>query len=157
MMDADIVTLGPPKRRPTEYAESRKREMKIFGKRLWDHMIRKGWNQAEFSRQTKLHDPKGKGIGRDMIGGYVRCLHLPDPPHLRILAATLGVEPEVLIPTLEGLDAPVAANTQALPPPPMEFRSLGNGNVMMHINLEMPLQTAVKLLSVLEEAGVGAP
>lgn len=152
----DTDTVGPPKRASTEYAESRRLERKMFAQRLYRLMIAKGWNQAELSRQTKVHDPRDgqPGIGRDMIGGYIRALHLPEPPYVKILAATFGVEPEALLPTVA--EAPGERAAEALAPPPaLEMRSTSPGMVMLHINLEVPFATAVEALAVVQRAGGG--
>lgn len=148
--------IGPPIRTTTEYRESRKREMKIFASRLYRLMIKKGWSQAELARQTKLHDPRpGKpGIGRDMIGGYVRALHLPEPPYVKILAATFGVEPEELLPTVsEVSELDARREARQAPPPPLEMTMTGTGRAMLHVNLELPLAVAVEVLALIQGAG----
>lgn len=123
----------------TSYRESREAELKIFARRLWRLMVGKGWNQSELSRQS--------GVGRDMISGYVRAKHLPDPPHAKKLAAALGVEIEDLFPVSAGPGSATVEQRKELPE--VEMRTIGDGLVMLHVNQKMSAETALQILALL--------
>ena len=136
---------GSGKHPSTEYREARKAEMAVFASRLWRLMVKKGWNQSALSRQS--------GIGRDMISGYIRKLHMPDPPHARRLADALGVELDALFPSA-GEPLPAVAAREV---PPLEMRSTAPGRVMLHVNLELPMPVALQVLALVQGAGASAP
>lgn len=134
----------------TAYQESRAAERKMFSKRLWRLLVAKGWNQSELSRQTKAVDDDGKGIGRDMISGYIRGLHIPAPEHAGLLAKALGISVEELFPPALPGEGSTAHLTAV--PPPLEMRMTGDGMVMLHINLEMPMPAALEVLALVQQA-----
>lgn len=132
----------PPGHPRTSYKESRDAELKIFARRLWRLMVGQGWNQSELARRS--------GVGRDMISGYVRGKHLPDPPHAKKLADALGVEIEDLFPVSSGgADMPAVVAQRELPP--VEMRATSDGKVMLHVNLELPMETALQVLSLIQK------
>jgi transcriptional regulator with XRE-family HTH domain len=135
---------APPHPR-TRYKESQEAERKMFSRRLWRLMVGKGWNQSELSRQS--------GVGRDMISGYIRGKHLPEPPHARRLADAFGITIEALFPAAaEVAAAPAAAAAATLEDlPPIEMRSTTPGMVMLHVNQEMSQAKALKVLALLQE------
>ena len=61
-----------------------------FGRRVYQEMLRNGWNQSELARQA--------GLPRDSISTYVRGQVLPSPISLQKLADALGVKPADLLP-----------------------------------------------------------
>ena len=61
-----------------------------FGKRLYELMIKKGWNQSDLARHAKL--------GRDSISTYVRGIAFPEGKNLEKLCQALGVKREDLLP-----------------------------------------------------------
>lgn len=63
-----------------------------FGRRLYNAMMRKGWNQSELSRRS--------GVPRDSISIYIRGKSLPGPASLQKLADALGLEPLDLLPNI---------------------------------------------------------
>lgn len=132
----------PPGHPRTSYKESRDAEVKMFSRRLWRLMVGKGWNQSELARQS--------GVGRDMISGYVRAKHLPDPPHAQKLAAALGAEIEDLFPISSGgADAAPAIVQRELPP--VEMRATTDGKVMLQLNLEVPMEVALQVLTLIQK------
>lgn len=120
----------------TAYKQARDVELKAFSRKLWRLMVSKGWNQAELARQA--------GIGRDVIGGYVRGLHLPEPPHAKKLADALSVNVDAFF----NLGGPDLARSDA---PPIELRATTDGKAMLHVNLEVPMEVAVRVLSLIQE------
>lgn len=142
----DTDTPSSPAHPRTAYRESREAEMKIFSRRLWRLMVAAGWNQSELARRS--------GVGRDMISGYVRGRHMPDPPHAQKLADALGVPIEDLFPSASEADLPGLAIKEA---PPLELRATGDGKAMLHVNLELPMSVALKVLTLIQAEGVEAP
>lgn len=142
----------PPLRHTTEYASRRKQELEVLAKRLYRAMLSKGWTNAEFSRATIPHDPEGQGIGRDMIGGYLRAMHMPGPRHVKILSKTLGMPVEELLPSMSALAA-IDAGRPPAPPAPISMRTLGDGRAHLNVDLDLPMSTAVKVLALLESDG----
>lgn len=61
-----------------------------FGRRLYQAMMRKGWNQAELARRSDCP--------RDSISMYIRGKTLPLPLALGKLADALGLDPLELLP-----------------------------------------------------------
>lgn len=130
----DDEAAGHPR---TAYKESRDAELKMFSRRLWRLMVHKGWNQSEFARQS--------GVGRDIISGYVRAKHLPDPPHAKKLAEALGVKVEELFPSANEAPAAAAAQREL---PPIELRATGEGKAIVQLNLEVPMEVALEMLAL---------
>lgn len=62
----------------------------VFGRRLYELMMAKGWNQSELARRA--------GLERHDVSYYIRGGDYPTPRHMKGLAAALGVTPRDLIP-----------------------------------------------------------
>ena len=61
-----------------------------FGRRLYEHMRAKGWNQSQLARYA--------GMGRDNVSQYVRGRSYPSPDNLAKLATALQIDPKELLP-----------------------------------------------------------
>ena len=61
-----------------------------FGRRLYEHMRSKGWNQSQLARYA--------GMGRDNVSQYVRGRSYPSPDNLAKLASALQTTPKELLP-----------------------------------------------------------
>jgi len=144
--DAGSAAKNQTPRLVTPFRKARNAEMQVFAMRLRKLMVKKGWNQSELSRRS--------GIGRDMISGYIRALHMPEPPHARRLAAALDVEFEGLFMSVEDAAVPMMAAKEL---PPLEMRSTSAGRVMLHVNLELPMAVALQVLALVQGAGAEAP
>lgn len=134
-----MVTNHAPETAPrSAYRTARDAEMKMFSRRLWRLMTAKGWNQSELARRS--------GVGRDMISGYIRAKHLPEPPHAKKLAEAFGVEIEELFPSA----GETASTTLRDALPPVELRATSEGKAMLHVNLEVPFDVAVQVLALIQ-------
>lgn len=113
-----------------------------FGRRLYQLMLTRGWNQSELARQA--------GLPRDSISTYVRGVALPTPKSLQALAKALDMPaPEILPnavemaldedhPSLEIKVSPSAPNT-----------------AWLRVNRLVSLSTATKIAELLESDTVG--
>jgi transcriptional regulator with XRE-family HTH domain len=101
-----------------------------FGRRLFNAMINKGWNQSQLSRQS--------GVARDLVSIYIRGKSLPHPANLQKLADALGVEVAELLPNVveEAIDKD---------PSSFEFKSSTSapGVGWLRINRMVKLTTAM--------------
>lgn len=120
-------------------------EARVFGVRVQRLMDDRGWNQSELSRRS--------GVGRDMISGYVRGMHRPNPPHAKSIADAFGIPVADLFPKSADPSPEVTAAREA---PPLEMRTVAPGRVMLHVNLELPLAVAVQILALVQAAGASA-
>ncbi len=108
-----------------------------FGKRLYNLMLRKGWNQSELARQA--------GIQRDSVSTYINGRSLPTPKNLLALSTALGVEAELLLPnhTEEAIEADETSFSFKVSP------SQPN-TAWLRVNRLVTLATAVKIAELLE-------
>lgn len=108
-----------------------------FGKRLYNLMLRKGWHQSELARRANLP--------RDSISVYVRGRSLPTPTNLAILADTLGVRPEELLPN--HVESAIDADNPAI-----EFRVSPNAPSVawLRINRLVSVRTALQIMELVE-------
>lgn len=120
-------------------------EARVFGARIQRLMDDRGWNQSELSRRS--------GVGRDMISGYVRGMHRPNPPHAKSIAEAFGIPVADLFPKSSDPGPEIVAAREA---PPLEMRTVAPGRVMLHVNLELPLAVAVQVLGLVQGADASA-
>lgn len=115
-----------------------------FARRLNRAMVMKGWNQSELARQTEAHTPKGASkIGRDLISKYINGRILPLPVNLEILAKTLGVKREELLP-------PGATPEAGDALPAIDVRDAGGGMVWLRVNQAIDWPRALKIMAILK-------
>lgn len=70
---------------------------KEFGRRVYEAMTQKGWNQSELARRAS--DRGGINVSRDDISRYVRGVSVPDSDaKLKALAEVLSLAPDKLLP-----------------------------------------------------------
>jgi transcriptional regulator with XRE-family HTH domain len=79
-----------------------KRQRQAFAKQLQRAIVDRGWNQSELARRVTENMPQGGKMSRDLVSSYIRERNLPLPVHLNALSKTLGIPPEVLLPTDRG-------------------------------------------------------
>lgn len=119
-----------------------------FARRLNAMMIERGWNQSELARQAAHHMPEGKDFGRDCVSGYIRGLNVPQPVRLKALCAALGCDPDDLLPS-RGVPS---VDTRR---PEIEMRALPGGKAHLRIDKAVSLKLALKIMSMIEDAGEG--
>ena len=110
-----------------------------FGRRLYERMIRKGWNQSELARRA--------GIGRDSISTYVRGVSLPDPLYLQKLADALDCKPEDLLPN-------AVESAMDREHPAMEIRQAQGDTtkVWLRVNRIVPPEVASEIFAIINKA-----
>lgn len=110
-----------------------------FGKRLYDLMLARGWNQSELARQADLP--------RDSISVYLRGKSLPTPKSLMGLSKALGLSPEDLLPNMmEG------AIDNDFPAFEMKISPNAPQMAWVRINRAMPTPIALKIAGLIGEA-----
>lgn len=108
-----------------------------FGRLLYTHMLRRGWNQSELARQANLP--------RDSISTYVRGIALPTEKSLKSLADVLGLTPADLLPDARGSnmddDSP-SFEMRVSPGAPLA--------AWLRVNRLVSLSTATKIAELIE-------
>jgi len=110
-----------------------------FGKRLYDLMLSRGWNQSELARQADLP--------RDSVSVYIRGKSLPTPQSLLRLSKALGLAPEELLPN--SVESAIDADF-----PAFEMKISPNAPQMawVRINRAVPTPIALKIAGLIGEA-----
>lgn len=112
-----------------------------FGRRLYQLMLKKGWNQSELGRQSD--------IPRDSISMYIRGKALPTAQSLDKLAGALDLSTADLLPN----HIETAVDTDS---PAMEIRQLPNnpGAAWLRVNRLVTMSTALKIADLLANDNV---
>ena len=107
-----------------------------FGKRLFDLMIEKGWNQSDLARNA--------GMGRDSVSTYIRGKSVPTPQNLERLSKALGISSEKLYPNY-------SANAAALEEPIMQIKQVNDDSGKMWLNISMKVESekAIAVMKIL--------
>jgi transcriptional regulator with XRE-family HTH domain len=112
-----------------------------FGQRLYQLMVRRGWNQSEVARRA--------GLQRDSISTYVNGRSFPTPLSLQALARAFDMDPDQLLPNYAHrameADARVADMYVDMKVSPSDPK-----RALLRINQMVPRALAVKILSMLE-------
>lgn len=114
-----------------------------FGRRLYQLMLARGWNQSELARQA--------GLPRDSISTYVRGVALPTPKSLQALAVALGVPAGEVLP-----NAIEAAVDEDHPSFEMKVSPSAPNMAWLRVNRLVSLSTATKIAELIEADHVGA-
>lgn len=115
-----------------------------FGRRLRAAMIKAGFKtQSDLARKAEKFLPEGQSYGRDLISNYVKGNNTPRDDHLNALCRALNMKPEDLIPN--------NVAWQEDPNPPLDIRSAGDGSVWVRVNQRTTMDTAMKILALLNE------
>lgn len=108
----------------------------LFARKLYQAMMRKGWSQSELARHADLP--------RDAVSVYIRAKSLPTPLSLRKLAKALDVDPDELLPPQAMIERDRI--------PVFEIKATEEPNtVLLRVNQEVPLATALKIAEMLNE------
>lgn len=107
-----------------------------FGKRLYTHMLNKGWNQSQLARYA--------GLGRDSISQYVRGRSYPTPQNLQALAKCLSVDPDDILPNY--YESAVDREQ-----PEIELKGVHGDpqNMWVRINMKMNRSKALKVMNLI--------
>lgn len=114
-----------------------------FGRRLYQLMLARGWNQSELARQA--------GLPRDSISTYVRGVALPTPKSLQALSVALGMTPADILP-----NAVEAALDEDHPSFEMKVSPSAPSTAWLRVNRLVSLSTATKIAELIEADHVGA-
>lgn len=112
-----------------------------FGRRIQAFMVKKSFNQSDLARAAAKFMPDKK-FNRDNISVYVRGKSFPNPVRLNAVAKALGVTTEELMPE-HGI---ASVDEKA---PPLDVRSIGDGNVWLRINQATSMEIAMKIMTLL--------
>lgn len=114
-----------------------------FGRRLYQMMLQRGWNQSELARQANLP--------RDSISTYVRGVAFPTPKSLTALAEALGVSvPDILPNAIE------SAIDEDHPSFEIKVSPSAPSVAWLRMNRLVSLSTATKIAELVESDHVGA-
>jgi hypothetical protein len=114
--------------------------LRAFARKLESLLAAKNWNKSDFAREATKHAPKGVTIGRHLTAAYCRGDNEPTPQNLTILAKTLGVQPEDLMPSKPGDGGRYATATSTI-----------DGKTRLVVDAEVEPETAMKILTMLRE------
>ncbi len=115
-----------------------------FGRRLYQIMLARGWNQSELARQANLP--------RDSISTYVRGVALPTPKSLKALADALDMQMTDVLP-----NAIEAAVDEDHPSFEMKVSPSAPNTAWLRVNRLVSLSTATKIAELIQADQVGAP
>ena len=115
-----------------------------FGRRLHQHMLRKGWRQSELARQAERFLPKGHKFGRHLVSSYVRGVHMPTQLMLEALAKALDVPVANLIPPDSDVSW-VGKNDDGLK------LTLNGERAHVKFDMDVSSDTALKIAQLLKE------
>lgn len=112
-----------------------------FGRRLYQLMLSRGWNQSELARQA--------GLPRDSVSTYIRGVALPTQKSLSALASALGKQPSDLLPN--AVQAPLEGED-----PSFEIKvSPSSPNLaLVRVNRLVSLATATRIAELINADGV---
>lgn len=108
-----------------------------FGRRVYNLMVAKGWNQSELGRQADLP--------RDSISTYIRGKALPTGVSLDKLASALGVATEELLPN--HIESAIDEDNPAFE---MKVSTSAPGMAWVRVNRLVSTATAVRIADLLE-------
>jgi transcriptional regulator with XRE-family HTH domain len=115
-----------------------------FGRRLYQLMLSRGWNQSELARQADLP--------RDSISTYVRGIAFPTPKSLKSLAVALGVSMTDILP-----NAIESALDDDHPSFELKVSPSAPNTAWLRINRLVTLSTATKIAELIQTDQVGEP
>ena len=109
-----------------------------FGRRLYNKILERGWNQSELARRAS--------IGRDAVSTYVRGRSFPEPVTLKKICSALDVEPSELLPNITKSaiekDAPAFSLNQSPGDP---------SRMWMKVNQAVTPSQATRIMAILNE------
>ena len=108
-----------------------------FGRRLYQLMLARGWNQSELARQVDLP--------RDSVSTYIRGRTLPTPKSLQAMADALGVTPADILP-----NSIESAVDEDMPSIEMRVSTSAPSMAWLRINRLVSLSTAAKVIEMIE-------
>lgn len=114
-----------------------------FGRRLYQLMLTRGWNQSELARQA--------GLPRDSVSTYIRGVALPTPKSLQALSVALGMSPAEILP-----NAVEAAVDEDHPSFEIKVSPSAPNTAWLRVNRLVSLSTATKIAELIEADVVGA-
>lgn len=108
-----------------------------FGRRLYQELVARGWNQSELARRADLP--------RDAISTYIRGRSVPTPQSLAKLAKALGKAPAELLPN----HAVDAVKTDSSPSVEIKVSAADPNKAWLRIDRLVSFETAVKIAAIL--------
>jgi transcriptional regulator with XRE-family HTH domain len=113
-----------------------------FGKRLYQLMLSRGWNQSELARQADLP--------RDSISTYVRGVAFPTPKSLKALATAFGVQMTDILPN--AVESPTDEDHPSFE---LKVSPSAPSTAWLRVNRLVSLSTATKIAQLVEADDVG--
>jgi transcriptional regulator with XRE-family HTH domain len=145
--------LTPPANKPPP--EVVNYDLETFGARLSQALLDKGWKQTDLARKVWNEvriDNRGyeSVVGRDRISQYCSGKVMPEPATLRRIAKELGKTVEWLAPNL-------TANAVERSVPDIAITAVAghHDKVLVRVNKLMPLESALKIGTIIAESEEG--
>lgn len=113
-----------------------------FGRRIYNLMLSRGWNQSELGRKADLP--------RDSISTYIRGLSMPTPKSLQKLADAFDMEPAELLPNAAG----IAIDYDQDPAIDMKVSDADPSIAWLRVNRRVSIATATRIVSLLAEDSI---
>lgn len=109
-----------------------------FGRRLYQRLIDKEWNQSDLGRAA--------GLGRDSISGYINGKKFPTPLALQKMADALGCAPADLLPNS-------MMNAMDDEHPAVELKQAAGhpGKAWLRVNRALSFGTAAKIINLIDD------
>jgi len=109
-----------------------------FGRRLYEAIIKRGWNQSELARRAR--------IGRDSVSSYVRGISFPDPKNLQSLADALDCKKEDLL-------SNIVENAMDREHPAFEIKAAHGdpNNVWLRVNRMVSADLAAQIFTLINK------
>jgi len=108
-----------------------------FGRRVFNLLRDRGWNQSDLARQA--------GLGRDKISVYITGKAFPTPASLKAIADALHVKPEELLPN--HFESAIDADNPAFE---MKVSNAAPNTAWLRVNRLVSMVTAVKIAELLQ-------
>lgn len=127
-----------PRSRSREMSDLKDDAKRAFGRRLFQLMLAKNWNQSDLSRAS--------GLGRDAISTYIRGRSYPEPVSKKKLADALGVRPDDLDPQAAADDVREGGSL-------LELRQASGdpGKMQLVVNRTVSIDTAARIIDILKD------
>lgn len=119
--------------------EDRRRKNE-FARRLVQYRVAKTWSQSDLWRRVADRLPEGHKFHRTSISRYESGANLPAPQVLQVIAETLGVSPDQLLPSTDVGRTDIAT-----------FNEVGSNMVRVTIDKIVPYDVGIELLRLAKQ------
>ena len=101
----------------------------------------RGWSPSEFARRCEERMPGGVRFGADTVSTYLNAKSLPNDLRLTVMAETLGMKKEDLM--------PAGALVRSSKTPDFEVKSLPDGRMHVYVSRVLPMDAAAEIAALM--------